>query len=106
MMIDYDCKYLTELRESKGLTIDNFLSHRMALSTQHIIALEKNDINFYRSETLFLSSLKKYIEFLGERPSELIKNLDDLEKKINIKRVKQPNTEKNWLQKFREDWLI
>ena len=106
MMIDYDCKYLTELRESKGLTIDNFLSHRMALSTQHIIALEKNDINFYRSETLFISSLKKYIEFLGERPSELIKNLDDLEKKINIKRVKQPKTKKNWLQKFREDWLI
>ena len=40
-MIDYDCKHLSELRESKGLTIDNFLSHRMALSTQHIIALEK-----------------------------------------------------------------
>jgi len=51
-------------------------------------------------------SLKKYIELLGERPRELIKNLDDLEKKLNIKRVKQPNKEKNWLQKFREDWLI
>tara|TARA_B100000035_G_scaffold313336_1_gene326811 strand:+ start:8363 stop:8683 length:321 start_codon:yes stop_codon:yes gene_type:complete len=106
MMIDYDCKHLAELRESKGLNIDDSLSHRMALSTQHIIALEKNDINFYRSETLFISSLKKYIELLGERPSELIRNLDDLEKKINIKRVKQPNTKKNWLQKFSEDWLI
>ena len=105
MIINYDCKYLVGLRESKDLNIDH-LSHTMALSNQHIIALEKNDINFYRSETLFFSSLKKYIELLGERPREIIKNFDDLEKKLNIKRVKQPNKEKNWLQKFREDWLI
>lgn len=105
MIIDYDCKYLVELRESKDFNID-YLSHTMALSTQHIIALEKNDINFYLSETLFFSSLKKYIELLGERPSELIKNLDDLEKKFNIKGVEQPKKKKNWLQKLSEDWLI
>jgi len=59
MIIDYDCKYLVELRKSKDLNIDH-LSHIMALSNQHIIALEKNDINFYRSETLFFFFKKIY----------------------------------------------
>ena len=78
----------------------------MTLSINHLIALEKNDINFYRSKTLFYTSLKKYIEFLGASPNELIKNIDEIEKHLNIIKVKQPKFKTSWLQKFRENWLI
>jgi len=54
MRIDYDCKQLVRLREEKGLDIDDWLAASMSLSTNHLIALEKNDVSFYRSEIFFL----------------------------------------------------
>lgn len=106
MNIEFDCKQLIELRERNNIDLNDQLAYEMTLSINHLIALEKNDINFYRSKTLFYTSLKKYIEFLGASPNELIKNIDEIEKHLNIIKVKQPKTKKNWLQKFREDWLI
>lgn len=106
MNIEYDCKQLIKLRESKGIDLNDRLAYEMTLSINHLIALEKNDINFYRSKTLFYTSLKKYIEFLGVGPNVLIKNIDDIEKNLNIIKVKQPKTKTNWLQKFIDNWLI
>lgn len=114
MNIEFDCKQLIELRERNDIDLNDQLAYEMTLSINHLIALEKNDINFYRSKTLFYTSLKKYIEFLGASPNELIKNIDEIEKhlniikvkQLNIIKVKQPKLKTSWLQKFRENWLI
>ena len=73
MRIDYDCKQLIRLREEKGLAVDDSLAAMMSLTRAHLVALEKNDVTFYRSEILFYTSLKKYITLLGGNPKVMIK---------------------------------
>jgi len=106
MRIDYDCKQLVRLREEKGLDIDDWLAASMSLSTNHLIALEKNDVSFYRSEVLFLTSLKKYITFLGGNPKIMIKNIKELEQRKLIKEIEQPSQKRSWWQKIVDDWLL
>jgi cytoskeletal protein RodZ len=106
MKIEYDCKQLVRLREEKGLEINDDLGSSMAMTKNHITALEKNDVKFYPSEKLFYTSLKKYILFLGALPQVLIKNHKELEKKIVVARTEQPNLKKSWYRKFVDNWLL
>lgn len=106
MRIDYDCKQLVRLREELGLDIDDGLAASMSLTTKHLIALEKNDVSFYRSEVLFLTSLKKYITLLGGNPKVMIKNLKELEQRKLIKKIEQPSQKRSWWQKIADDWLL
>ena len=106
MRIDYDCKQLVRLREEKDLDIDDGLAASMSLTTNHLIALEKNDVSFYRSEVLFLTSLKKYITLLGGNPKVMIKNIKELEQSKLIKEIEQPSQKRSWWQKIADDWLL
>lgn len=106
MRIDYDCKQLVRLREELGLDIDDGLAASMSLTTKHLIALEKNDVSFYRSEVLFLTSLKKYITLLGGNPNVMIKNIKELEQSKLTKEIEQPSQKKSFFRKFVDNWLL
>lgn len=106
MRIDYDCKQLVRLREELGLVINDGLAASMSLTTNHIIALEKNDVSFYRSEILFYTSLKKYISLLGGNPKVMIKNIKELEQRKLTKEIEQPSQKKSWWKKIADDWLL
>ena len=106
MKIDYDCKQLIRLREEKGFDVDGSLATTMSLTTNHLIALEKNDVSFYRSEILFYTSLKKYISLLGGNPNVMIKNIKEIERDKLIKEIEQPSQKKSWWKKIADDWLL
>ncbi|MDC0626547.1 hypothetical protein OAO78_02670 [Methylophilaceae bacterium] len=106
MKIDYDCKQLIRLREEKGFDVDGSLAATMSLTTNHLIALEKNNVSFYRSEVLFLTSLKKYITLLGGNPKVMIKNIKELEQRKLTKEIEQPSQKRSWWKKIADDWLL
>jgi cytoskeletal protein RodZ len=74
----YNFELLKETRLSKKITAQSIATD-LCLAERHIISIEENSLQYFGSESLKYTSLKKYIAALGLKNEEVIFNFNEVD---------------------------
>lgn len=69
--LEYNCDLLRTTRESKKITAYS-IAVDICLAERHIKSIEENSLQYFPSESLKYTSLKKYIAALGLKNEDVI----------------------------------
>jgi len=75
---EYNCDLLKTTRESKKITAHS-IAVDICLAERQIKSLEENSLQYFPSESLKYTSLKKYIVALGLKNEDVIFNSNEVD---------------------------
>ena len=76
--LEYNCDLLRTTREKKKITAQS-IAFDLCLSERQIISIEENSLQYFPSESLKYTSLKKYIAALGLKNKDVIFNFNEVD---------------------------
>jgi cytoskeletal protein RodZ len=76
--LEYNCDLLKTTRESKKITAHS-IAVDICLAERQIKSLEENSLQYFPSESLKYTSLKKYITALGLKNEDVIFNFNEVD---------------------------
>ena len=74
----YNFALLKETRLSKKITAQSIAAD-LCLAERHIISIEENSLQYFASNSLKYTSLKKYIAALGLKNEDVIFNFNEVD---------------------------
>ncbi|CAM8393280.1 Helix-turn-helix domain containing protein [Candidatus Methylopumilus universalis] len=75
---EYNFELLKATRESKKVSAHSIAAD-LCLAERHIISIEENSLQYFSSESLKYTSLKKYIAALGLKNEDVIFNFNEVD---------------------------
>ena len=76
--LEYNCDLLRTTRESKKITAHS-IAVDICLSERQIKSLEENSLQYFPSESIKYTALKKYIAALGLKIDDVIVNINQID---------------------------
>ena len=76
--MEYNFALLKETRLSKKISAQSIAAD-LCLAERHIISIEENSLQYFASESLKYTSLKKYIVALGLKNEDVIFNFNEVD---------------------------
>jgi len=73
--LEYNCDLLKTTRESKKITAHS-IAVDLCLSERQIKSIEENSLQYFPSESIKYTALKKYIVVLGLKIDDIIVNIN------------------------------
>ena len=73
--LEYNCDLLKTTRESKKITAQS-IAFDLCLSERHIKSIEENSLQYFPSQSIKYTALKKYIVALGLKIDDIIVNIN------------------------------
>ena len=73
--LEYNCDLLKTTRESKKITAQS-IAFDLCLSERHIKSIEENSLQYFPSQSIKYTALKKYIVALGLKIDDVIVNIN------------------------------
>ena len=71
LLSSYDFEILKQTREKKKIKISD-VALNLCLSQRHIVSMEENSLDFFMSDQIRMTSVKKYSIALGLNPADVI----------------------------------
>ena len=72
----YDFEILKQTREKKKIKISD-IALKLCLSERHIVSMEEGSLDFFMSDQIRMTSVKKYSIALGLHPTDVIFSLPE-----------------------------
>ncbi|CAM8323368.1 helix-turn-helix domain-containing protein [Candidatus Methylopumilus planktonicus] len=76
--LEYNCDLLRTARESKKITAHS-IAVDICLAERQIKSLEENSLQYFPSESIKYTALKKYIAALGLKIDDVIVNINQID---------------------------
>jgi len=76
--LEYNCDLLRTTRESKKITAQS-IAFDLCLSERHIKSIEENSLQYFPSQSIKYTALKKYIVALGLKIDDVIVNINQID---------------------------
>ena len=76
--LEYNCDLLKTTRESKKITAHS-IAVDICLAERQIKSLEENSLQYFPSQSIKYSALKKYIAALGLKIDDIIVNINQID---------------------------
>ena len=76
--LEYNCDLLRTTRESKKITAHS-IAVDICLAERQIKSLEENSLQYFPSESIKYTALKKYIAALGLKIDDVIVNINQID---------------------------
>ena len=76
--LEYNCDLLKTTRESKKITAHS-IAVDICLADRQIKSLEENSLQYFPSESIKYTALKKYIAALGLKIDDVIVNINQID---------------------------
>jgi len=76
--LEYNCDLLRTTRESKKITAHS-IAIDICLAERQIKSLEENSLQYFPSESIKYTALKKYIAALGLKIDDVIVNINQID---------------------------
>jgi len=73
--LEYNCDLLRTTRESKKITAYS-IAVDLCLAERHIKSIEENSLQYFPSQSIKYTALKKYIAALGLKIDDIIVNIN------------------------------
>jgi cytoskeletal protein RodZ len=76
--LEYNCDLLKTTRESKKITAHS-IAVDLCLAERHIKSIEENSLQYFPSQSIKYTALKKYIAALGLKIDDVIVNINQID---------------------------
>ena len=76
--LEYNCDLLKTTRESKKITAHS-IAVDLCLSERQIKSIEENSLQYFPSQSIKYTALKKYIAALGLKIDDVIVNINQID---------------------------
>jgi len=85
--LEYNCDLLRTTRESKKITAHS-IAVDICLAERQIKSLEENSLQYFPSESIKYTALKKYIAALGLKIDDVIVNINQIDLILSLLKKK------------------